>query len=103
MSVRRLPVRPDLNQLKHQAKDLLRAIHAGDPVGIVELRQHHPDPIDPASAKLADAQLALARSYQTTSWTRLVQAVQLASAIWRDDLDAAVPVGPGRLHESATG
>ncbi|MBI4544432.1 MAG: ankyrin repeat domain-containing protein [Gemmatimonadetes bacterium] len=88
MPVRRLPVRPNLDQLKHQAKDLLRGIHVGDPAAIAELREHHPDPIVPASAKLADAQLVLARSYQTTSWTRLVQAAQLATAIWRDDLNA---------------
>ena len=31
MSVQRLPVRPDLDQLKHQAKDLLTALRAGDP------------------------------------------------------------------------
>jgi hypothetical protein len=30
MSVRRLPVRPDLDQLHRQGKDLLRAIQAGD-------------------------------------------------------------------------
>ena len=88
MPIRRLPVRPDLQHLKRQAKDLLRGIHAGDAAAIAELREHCPDLIDPASARLADAQLALARSYQTTSWPRLVQAVQLATAIWRDDLDA---------------
>ena len=51
-------------------------------------REHHPDPIDPATARLVDTQLVLARSYQASSWTRLVQAVQLASAIWSDDLHA---------------
>jgi len=30
MPVCRLPVRPDLEQLQRQAKELLRAIHAGD-------------------------------------------------------------------------
>jgi hypothetical protein len=30
MSDRRLPVRPDLEQLKHQAKDLLHAIRDGE-------------------------------------------------------------------------
>jgi len=30
MSERHIPVRPDLEQLKHQAKDLLRAIRGGD-------------------------------------------------------------------------
>lgn len=87
MSVRRLPVRPDLEQLQRQAKELLRAIHAGDADAIAELREHHPDAIDPAAAKLADAQLVLARSYQAPSWTRLAHAVRLADAIWRDDFD----------------
>ena len=30
MPVRRLPVRPDLEQLHRQAKDFLRALHDGD-------------------------------------------------------------------------
>ena len=81
----RAEARPE--QLHRQAKELLRAIHAGDANGIAELREHHPEAIDPAGAKLADAQLVLARSYRASSWTRLVQAVQLADAIWRDDPD----------------
>ena len=48
----------------------------------------HPDRIDPSAAKLADAQLVLARSYHASSWTRLVQACHLIDAIWQDDLDA---------------
>ena len=87
MSVRRLPVRPDLEQLQRQAKEFLRAIHAGDVNAIAELREHHPESIDPSATKLADAQLVLARSYQASSWTRLVHGVRLAEAIWRDDLD----------------
>jgi hypothetical protein len=88
MPVRRLPFRPDLEQLHRQAKELLRAIHAGDANAIAELREHHSESIDPSVTKLADAQLVLARSYRASGWTRLVQAVQLADAIWRDDLDA---------------
>jgi hypothetical protein len=88
MPVRRLPVRPNLEQLHHQAKELLRAIHAGDANALAELREYHHESIDPSDAKLADAQLVLARSYLASSWTRLVHAVQLADAIWRDDLDA---------------
>jgi len=87
MPVRRLPVCPNLDQLKHQAKDLLRAIHAGDPSALAELREYHPDLIEPQSARLADAQVMLARSYEASSWTRLVQAVQLVNAIWSDDLE----------------
>ena len=62
MSDRHLPVRPNLDQLKHQAKDLLRAIKRGDPgaAGIC-------GPIirsgSTPRARLADAQLVLARSY----------------------------------------
>ncbi|HKH90691.1 MAG TPA: ankyrin repeat domain-containing protein [Gemmatimonadaceae bacterium] len=102
MPVRRLPVRPDPEQLKRQAKELLRDIHAGDASAIAELREHHPDPIDPPGAKLADAQLVLARSYQASSWTRLRHAVELADAIWRDDADAVrtlVTRNPGSIRE----
>jgi hypothetical protein len=87
MPVRRLPVRPDLDQLHRQAKELLRAFRARDSVAIAEWREHHPEVADPSAAKLADAQLVLARSYDASSWTRLVQAVRLADAIWRDDAD----------------
>lgn len=102
MSVRRLPVRPDLDQLHRQAKELLRDIHAGDPTATAKLREFHPQPIDPAAAKLADVQLVLARSYQASSWTRLVQAAQLADAIWRDDAETVrtlVTRNPSLLHE----
>src|SRR3954465_13710947 len=88
MSTRRLPVRPDLEQLHRQAKEFLRAVHAGDASAIAEFREHHPESIDPSRAKLADAQLALARSYHASSWKRLVHAVRLANAIWSDDIDA---------------
>jgi hypothetical protein len=66
------------------------------------LREHHPESIDPAAAKLADAQLVLARSYRASSWTRLVNAVRLADAIWRDDPDrvrALITRNPALIHE----
>ena len=87
MSVRRLPVRPDLEQIHRQAKELLRAIRTGDAEAIADLREHHPESIEAATAKLADAQLVLARTYGAQSWTRLVHGVRLAEAIWRDDLE----------------
>ena len=102
MPIRRLPVRPDLDQIHRQAKELLKAIRASEPSAIDDFTAHHPAPPDPAAAKLADAQLALARSYQASSWTRLVHAVQLVDAIWQDDLDAVralVTRNPSLLHE----
>lgn len=86
-TVRRLPVRPDLEQLQRQAKELLRAIHAAEASAIAEWRERLPEATSPAAAKLADAQLVLARSYGASSWTRLVHAVRLADAIWRDDAE----------------
>lgn len=104
MSKRHLPVRPDLEQLRHQAKDLLRAIHTGDPDAIADLQQFHPEPIEASSAKLADAQLVLARSYEAPSWPRLVQACRLIDAIWEDDIDTVrelVERNPNLLTENA--
>ena len=102
MPVRSLPVRPDLDQLHRQAKELLHAIHDGDADAIDELREHHTESIDPSAAKLADAQLVLARRYKASSWTRLTHAVQLAEAIWRDDADAVLALikrNPDLIHE----
>ena len=102
MSGRRLPLRPNLDQLKNQAKDLLRAIRAGDSAALAELEQYHPVKIDPGTAKLADAQLVLARSYEAPSWPRLVLACRLVEAIWRDDADLVremVVRHPHLLHE----
>ena len=102
MPVCRLPVRPDLKQLHRQAKELLRAFHAGEANAIGRWREHQPESSDPAAAKLVDAQLVLARSYQASSWTRLVHAVKLADAIWRDDLNtvrALITGNSALIHE----
>ena len=102
MPVRRLPVRPSLRQLKHQAKDLLRALRAGDAAAVAELKEFHPDRPEPAGAKLADAQLVLARSYQASCWPRLVQSVNLADAIWKDRLGTVrdiVTANPDLIRE----
>jgi hypothetical protein len=104
MSDRDLPVRPNLDQLKQQAKDLLRSIHSGDSSAVGELNRYHPQPPSPPDAKLADAQLVLARSYQAPSWPRLVQACQLVDAIWNDDVETVrklVTRNPKLIHEDA--
>jgi len=107
---RHFPVHPNLEQLKHQAKDLLRAIRSGDPEAIADLEKHHPGKsgkaVSAAEAKLADAQLALARSYGLPSWKRLVTACRMTDAIWRGDVEQVrelVLRDPRLLHESARG
>src|SRR6476620_6930141 len=87
MSERHLPVRPNLTQLKNQAKDLLR-----------EMKRERP------AAKLAEAQFELARSYGVESWPRLVLACRIVDAIWRDDVGAVrtlVTKHPNLLNEMA--
>jgi hypothetical protein len=104
MPGRHLPVRPDLDQLKHQAKDLLRAMRRGDASAIADLHEYHSKKIEPARAQLADAQLVLARSYGSPGWPRLVVACQLIDAIWRDDVNAVralILKHPHVLHEKA--
>lgn len=106
MSKRHFPVRPNLEQLKHQAKDLLRAIRRGDADALAELREHHPKAIEPEEARLADAQHALARAYGLASWPRLVTACRMTDAIWRGDLEAVrvlVTKDPRLLEENARG
>ena len=104
MSERRLPVCPNLTQLKHQAKDLLRQFRSGDPTAVEEFRKYHPEKISSSEAKLTDAQLVLARSYEASGWTRLVLACKLIDGIWRGDLETVRSIierNPKLLHENA--
>ncbi len=90
MSARQFPSHPDPRQLKHQARDLLRAFRALEPGASAEFRAHHPYPdrTGPANAILANAQLVLARSYGASSWTQLITACRLIHALQHDDLDS---------------
>ena len=104
-TTRLLPVYPNLDQLKHQAKDLLRRVRNGDAEALAELNTFHPNsPQQPTDVKLAHAQLALARTYGAPSWPRLVQSCKLIDAIWRDDIEAVrdlVTKHPNLIHENA--
>ena len=104
MPDRHFPVRPNLEQLRHQAKDLLRAVRRGEESAVAEFQRHHPEPIDPGRARLTEVQFVLARSYGIASWPRLVRACQLIDAIWRDDVDAVgelIRKQPKLVHENA--
>lgn len=106
MADRHFPVRPNLEQLKHQAKDLLRDVRAGTPEAIAEFQKFHPHPDRAERAKLADAQFVLARSYGLPSWIRLVLACQVTQAIRDDQIDAVrrlIAKHPYLLHEDARG
>jgi hypothetical protein len=78
MPVRNLPPNPNLEHLKYQAKDLLKAHGARNPEIAQRLREFHPrfnrtsdKTIFDADLHLSDAQLAIAREYGFPSWARL--------------------------------
>ena len=56
MSARHLPVRPHLEQLRHQAKDLLRQARRGDQAALAEIATQLSETIEPSAIKLAQAQ-----------------------------------------------
>ena len=64
-----LPTQPDLDQLRRQAKELLRAARAGDSDATARIRAVSDE------LTLAAAQLALAREYGFARWPRLKEEV----------------------------
>ena len=75
-----LPARPDLGQLRHQAKDLLGAAQRGDPGAVARISAVSDRLI------LSSAQLALAREYGFASWARLKLEVERRDILNRRDL-----------------
>src|SRR5690242_7024563 len=67
---RTLPPNPDLDQLKRQAKELLKAFVAGKPEAVAEVNAWYRR-ADPASFALHDAQLVMARAHGFDSWPKL--------------------------------
>ena len=106
MAKRHLPVYPNLQQLKNQAKDLLRAFREQNVEAVGEFKSFHPRVHEVSNPKLSDAQLVLARSYGVPSWPRLVLACEMTDAIHRDDLEAVkdlITKHPELLFEDARG
>jgi Ankyrin repeats (3 copies) len=97
MSDRSLPDRPDLQQYKKQAKELLKSVRAGDPDALRRVEAHHPrsaltvrPQADPTKTLvLADVQLVLAREHGFDSWPKFVREIESRlgerspSAIWK--------------------
>ena len=73
-----LPEDPDFGQLRNQARDLQRAVRAGDAAALALVTEFHPDPPAAAAFPLSAAQLVLARKYGFPSWARLRRYVQLS-------------------------
>lgn len=106
MADRHLPPRPSLEQLRHQARDLLRDLRAADPAAVAEAAEHHRRAAELTDVSLADAQLIVARRHGLGSWPRLVLACRLADAIRADDVETVrtlVTEHTRLLHENVLG
>lgn len=82
MSTHVLPIHPDLDQLRRQAKELKQSAESGDPQSLARIRTVS------ENVSLSAAQLVLAREYGFPSWQRLNLEVQRLLAIERGDVDA---------------
>jgi hypothetical protein len=84
-----LPDRPDIDQLRRQARELHRAADGGDPAALRRLR------VVSDKVTLSVAQLALAREYGFPSWRRLRdEAGQRRALLEGPERDAAGPLPP---------
>lgn len=84
---RQLPSRPNLEQLRKQAKSLLKSQQAGDAEALTRIRESHPrskklteEQIAASAFALADAQLVIASEYGFASWPRLQAHVKTLEA-----------------------
>ena len=93
MSARELPARPNLEQYKKQAKDLLKASKAGAPEALARMRK-----LRPSSARLtlAGAQFVIAREHGFDSWLKFAKQITTLTggdshaAVWKTAEDAVV-------------
>lgn len=96
-----LPERPDLDQLRRQAKELRDAARSSDPTAAQRFARHDRF-VQPGEASLAAAQLVIARELGFSSWPTLKAAV--AAATGKPDGRAERLVAAsieGRLREAA--
>jgi ankyrin repeat protein len=103
-----LPAAPSLEQLRKQAKDLLRAHRAADGDAVERVAARHPRPDDPL--KLSGAQLVVARENGFPSWSGLRAYVERVQAngpglqhAYHDDLHYYEGRGGGLLASAQDG
>jgi hypothetical protein len=93
MPVKPLLSNPDINHLKHQAKDLMKAHALHRPDSAQRVTEFHPrfekatdNEIFSAPFRLADAQLTIARERGFASWPRLKSRIEKPTTYDRLDL-----------------
>lgn len=91
-----LPAHPNLDQLRHQARELLRAAKAGDPDAVRRIEAFSD------RLTLAAAQLALAREYGFASWPKLKDEVDARTLELAEKVDEFCEASvSGRMSRAA--
>ncbi|HEX4252221.1 MAG TPA: ankyrin repeat domain-containing protein [Pseudonocardia sp.] len=85
-----LPDDPDLGQLRKQARELQRAVRAGNPEALALAAEFHPGPVTPQGWLLSAAQLVVARRHRFPSWPALTRYLGVI-AEYRTAPDEATP------------
>ena len=94
-----LPERPDLDQLRRQAKELRDAARHSDPGAAERFARHHPSASRPVA--LAAAQLVIARELGFVSWPQLKAAVDAAETTPQRRAEAFLAASiEGRVREA---
>src|SRR5262245_17984615 len=85
-SFRSLPERPDLDQYRQQAKELLRACRGRDAEAMERFDSwlFAGKPFDPAKLKLNEAQTVIAREHGCGSWPKFTERIRDKLAEKRD-------------------
>jgi ankyrin repeat protein len=73
MDATELPARPNLEQYRKQAKELLKACKSGDSAAIQRIKRLHPRS---NTYTLADAQLTIAREHAFESWPKFAKHIE---------------------------
>ncbi len=88
MSDREIPARPNLEQYKKQAKDLVRDCGLGVAESLARVRRHHPrfhnvpeGEFRGNQVALADAQLVIAREHGFESWPKFAKHIEMVNLI----------------------
>jgi ankyrin repeat protein len=107
MTARQLPERPNLEQLKRQAKELLRSARANDPVALERFRilaafsGRSDAELGRAAFALHDAQSVIAREYRFDSWNVLRERVEELTFGFETALDQFIEAATGGRRERA--
>ncbi len=110
MAGKELPVRPNLEQYKKQAKDLVKACKAGDAASMQRIELHLPERRNRGTRfSLADAQFTIAREHRFESWTKFAKHIEALSrerkvASLKDPREAFIRAAcvPREWHASGT-